>query len=91
MEIKKIDRTTVNHGEYYGVIKLNYDEIVMISNALINYLHQTEYESSSKSAKVEALIRDWKMFVNIACHGKPLLNNFIEEQRRIENESRNNN
>lgn len=66
MEVISVDRTASNHGKYTGVVRLTYDEIVLLSNAL--YVAMKDTELGGQDA-YESLRQNWRGFEYVACHG----------------------
>lgn len=67
MNVIGINRVSPNHNDYYGVVQLSYDEIIVIANALHKYNKQTESEYMKK---ISLPIKDkWGDFRDMVCYG----------------------
>ena len=67
MNVIEINRTSHKHSDYYGVVKFDYDEIVMIANALYQYHKNTESEAMKQMSYT--LKKDWNNFRDMVCYG----------------------
>lgn len=68
MNVIEINRTSDRHGDYYGVVELGYDEIVMIANALYKYHKNTDSETAKQMSG--ALKSQWNDFRDMVCYGQ---------------------
>lgn len=68
MNIIGINRISPKHNDYYGVVQLNYDEIVVIANALYKYNNQTESEYVKKISL--PIKNKWGDFRDMVCYGE---------------------
>lgn len=68
MDVIGINRISPNHNDYYGIIKLSYDEIVVIANALYKYNKQTESEYMKKISF--SIKNKWGDFRDMVCYGE---------------------
>lgn len=68
MNVVKIDRTSNSHGDYYGVVQLTYDEIVMICNAL--YQKKKNSNSEVDKSRYSILYNNWNDFKDMTCYGR---------------------
>lgn len=76
MNVVEINRTSNNHDDYYGVIKLSYDEIVMIANALHKYHKNAEQESVKQMSYM--LRNKWSNFRDMTCYGE--IHRYLEDE-----------
>lgn len=67
MNVVEINRTSHKHDGYYGVVEFNYDEIIMIANALYKYHKDTESEATKQIS--HTLKRNWDNFRDMVCYG----------------------
>ena len=66
MEVLQIDRTAASHGDYSGVVKLTYDEIVMIGNALYK---KAGGDKGHAAMRYDVLYNEWRNFSDMTCYG----------------------
>ena len=70
MNVIEINRTSHEHNDYYGVVKFDYNEVVLISNALYKYHKNTDSEAVKQMSGI--LKEDWNNFRDMLCYGKVL-------------------
>lgn len=63
MNVIEINRKHNIHSEYYGIVKLNYDEVVMITNAIY------KYNKERNDKYTNALLNKWRNFNDMVCYG----------------------
>ena len=63
MVVTEINRTSKSHGDYYGNVRLTYDEITMINNALYQKMKNTEDE------RYTTLYNNWSNFKDMTSYG----------------------
>ena len=68
MNVVTINRSSNFHGDYYGIVRLSYDEIVMIANAIYKYNKNTDSESVKQDSGI--LGANWNNFRDMVCYGK---------------------
>lgn len=67
MNVIEINRASHNHSNYYGVVQLTYDEVVMIANAIYKYNKNTDSEFVKRDS---GILRDnWNNFKDMVCYG----------------------
>lgn len=67
MNIISIDRIPACHGDYQGMVRLSYDEVVMIRNALY---HAQKNPDMRGRKRYKPLYNDWSDFGDMLCYGK---------------------
>lgn len=67
MNVIEINRKSGRHDDYYGTVEFDYDEIVLIANALHKYHKNTDSEASKQMSL--ALKRSWSDFRDMVCYG----------------------
>lgn len=67
MDVIEINRISPKHSDYYGIVKLSYDEIVVIASALHKYNKQTESEYMKKISL--PIKNKWGDFRDMVCYG----------------------
>lgn len=68
MNVIEINRTSENFGDYYGVIELYRDEIVMISRAIDKYYKDAEKDDDKQERYM--LKNAWNNFRMMTCYGE---------------------
>ncbi len=68
MSIIEINRKSDRHDDYYGVVELDYDAIVMIANALYKYHKNADSEIVQQRSKF--LKSKWNDFRDMVCYGE---------------------
>ena len=67
MNVIEVNRTSYKHSDYFGVVKFDYDEIVMIANALYQYHKNTDSEGMKQMS--HTITKDWNNFKDMVCYG----------------------
>ena len=78
MDVVKIDRRAANHGDYYGEVRLTYDEVVLISGALY---HAQKDPSAGRRDEKAALWQKFGAFHDMLCYGRICRDRGGEKQR----------
>lgn len=71
MEILGVDRTSENFAGYRGTVKLTYDEVVLVCNALHHFLKNNE--EIDRKDEYKKLQENWRVLETVICHGNPSL------------------
>lgn len=67
MNVIGIERAFKNHGDYTGTVKLTYDEVVMIRNALFQAQKNPQMRGGHR---YKHLFNDWSDFADMVCYGR---------------------